>query len=109
MAVSCESGEIALSIAPKGVAVGDTLADGASGTVKRLGDLVEGTLIYNIEARPGDGGKFVRSSGAFARVVSKNNGIVRVKLPSKVEKSFLKTVVQRLVLLQVAVVLRNRL
>jgi len=89
MAVSCESGEIALQIAPKGVAIGDNLSDGVSGSVKRLGDLAEGTLVYNIEARPGDGGKFVRSSGAFARVVSKDGNIVRVKLPSRVEKTFL--------------------
>ena len=36
-----------------------------------LGDIPEGTPVYNIEAKPGDGGKFVRSSGGNARVVSK--------------------------------------
>jgi len=45
-------------------------------------------LIYNIESNPGDGGKLVRSSGTFARVVSQLKNKVVVQLPSKKTKEF---------------------
>ncbi len=92
MAVENEQGEFALTIAPLGVKVGDALGQTkdvfAPGSVATLADLPEGTLIYNVEAKPGDGGKFVRSSGAFARVLSKTDKHVRVELPSKKKKLF---------------------
>lgn len=99
MAVSYDNGEYGLSFAPAGIKVGDKInvcknAEGetaqvSSGNVLPLKDIPEGTSIFNIEARPGDGGKFVRSSGAFAKVVAKVGGKVRIKLPSKREKEFL--------------------
>ena len=46
------------------------------------------TLIHNIELNPYDGGKLVRASGSFARVISKTEEAVRVELPSKKEKLF---------------------
>lgn len=82
-----------LSIAPTGIKVGDNLEVGGNnlkeGNILELANVPEGTLIYNIEARPGDGGKFVRSSGMFAKVLSKTPSGIKVKLPSKKEKLFL--------------------
>ena len=81
-------------IASEKMAVGSGVFVNSSidnGCVLRLGDVPEGTLIYNIEKMPGDGGKFVRSSGTFARVVGKDKGKVIVKMPSKKNKIFLET------------------
>ncbi|MBT3298580.1 50S ribosomal protein L2 [archaeon] len=97
MAISYDCGEYGLSFAAHGIKVGDKInickdsenAKVVAGNVLQLKDIPEGTSIYNIEARPGDGGKFVRSSGAFAKVVAKVGGKVRIKLPSKKEKEFL--------------------
>ncbi len=93
MEVSYLTGEKGISIAPEGIKVGDDITLGADAGIKQgnvlpLGNIPEGTLIYNIELRPGDGGKLVRASGSFARVVSKTEEEVRVKLPSRKEKLF---------------------
>ena len=64
--VRFQDGESNLMIAPEGVKVGDEVVTGASAPVQvgntlPLKSLPEGTLVHNIESRPGDGGKFVRS------------------------------------------------
>ncbi len=94
MEVSYLSGEKAITFAPEGIRVGDNISIGNTeeltiGNVLPLDVIPEGTLIHNIELRPGDGGKLVRASGSFAKVVAKTEKEVRVKLPSKKEKSFL--------------------
>ena len=86
--------EYNLNIAPEGVRVGQELNYGESeeinsGDTLPLSKIPEGTAIFNIESKPGDGGKFVRTSGAVARIVSKNKDKVIVKLPSKKQKEFL--------------------
>ncbi len=93
MEVKYDNDETCLMIAPEGVKVGDRIDSGAKAEIKLantlpLKDIPEGTLVYNIESSPGDGGKFVRSSGVFARVVSKIGDRVVVELPSKKQKSF---------------------
>jgi len=82
-----------LEIAPHGVKVGDYMHEGnlakpQDGNVAPLGKIPEGTLIFNVESLPGDGGRFVRSSGSFARVLSRTEREVTVLLPSKKEHSF---------------------
>jgi large subunit ribosomal protein L2 len=95
MKVRFDTGETNLSLAVHGCKVGDSVRLGGqevtSANILRLGDVPEGTLIHNIELKPGDGGKMVRSSGAFAKVVAKTDKAVRVVLPSKKEKLFLPT------------------
>jgi large subunit ribosomal protein L2 len=60
-----------------------------AGNILPLKYIPEGTLIYNIESNPGDGGKFVRASGAFAKIITKmENGVV-VELPSSKRRTFL--------------------
>ena len=83
---------IDLVIAPLGTKKGDQIQMGPkseikSGNVLHLKDIPEGTSVYNIESQPGDGGKFVRASGTFAKVVAKNASKITIKLPSKKEKS----------------------
>jgi len=53
------------------------------GNVLPLGKIPEGTMVCNIELSPGDGGKMVRSSGAYATVVTHTPDGTIVKLPSK--------------------------
>lgn len=87
-----ENGETSYIIAPEGIAVDQEIAVGSdkpsAGSCLALKDIPEGTLIYNIESQPGDGGKFVRSSGLSARVVARYSNRVVVLLPSKHEKIF---------------------
>jgi len=82
-----------LMIAPEGIKVGDVVESGEktapeNGNMLLLKDVPEGTLVYNIEGQPGDGGKFVRASGAFARITAKMNDKVVIQLPSKKQKEF---------------------
>lgn len=72
-------------IAPDGLAIGQVVAIGTPrierGNTLALGQIPEGTLVYNIEALPGDGGKFVRAAGTTAVIVSQGEKSV-VQLPS---------------------------
>jgi large subunit ribosomal protein L2 len=77
-------------VASEGMKVGQWVAIGGEakqekGNALQLGNISEGTLIYNIELTPGDGGKIVRASGGAAAIVShdREKGITLVKLPSK--------------------------
>ena len=53
-----------------------------------LAEIPEGTPIYNIENRPGDGGRFVRSSGTYASLITHDATQAVVELPSGELKSF---------------------
>jgi len=80
-------------IAPEGLKVGETITIGKNakketGNSLELKDVPEGTFVYNIEGSPGDGGKFVRSSGTFAKIVSKTPKQINILLPSKKQKAF---------------------
>jgi large subunit ribosomal protein L2 len=77
-------------IAPEGINLGQTLEFGADakvnpGNVLPLEKINPGTEVYNIEAKPGDGGKIVRASGTSAYVVAhdKLTGLTQLKMPSK--------------------------
>jgi len=81
-----------LMIAPAGIRVGDTIEydtkDIKIGNSLSLKDIPEGTYIYNIEKQIGDGGKFVRAGGNFARVSQKTAKGITIILPSKKTKIF---------------------
>lgn len=62
-------------IAPDGLNVGQQVMFGskgevAAGNTKAVGLLPEGTVVFNIESQPGDGGKFARTAGTAATIVS---------------------------------------
>lgn len=59
-----------------------------NGDITSLGDLKNGTDVFNIEHNHGDGGKFVRSGGNFATIMAKEGEVVKVMMPSKVIKKF---------------------
>lgn len=91
--IKYENGEEILMVAPEGVRVGESVQAGIKAVVKAgnivpLKNIPEGTLIYNIENSPGDGGKFVRTSGTFAKIINKVRDGVVIKLPSNKQKTF---------------------
>ncbi len=91
--VEYDDGEKCYIAAPEGISVGDMIAFGKGAGIKTgntlpLSNIPEGSLIYNIEGREGDGGKYIRASGTFGKVVSKTGDKVVVLMPSKVEKIF---------------------
>jgi len=57
-------------------------ASNVIGNIAPLGSIPEGTLVCNVELRPGDGGKLARSSGAYAMVIAHTHEGTMVKLPS---------------------------
>jgi large subunit ribosomal protein L2 len=88
VAVKLETGETYYSVVPEGVYEGQPTQIGSEaavdiGNVLPLGRIPEGTMVCNIELSPGDGGKMVRSSGAYATVVAHTPDGTILKLPSK--------------------------
>lgn len=81
-----------LLVAPEGVAIGEKYSidngEVRVGNILSLKNIPEGTSVFSIEARPGDGGKFVRGSGGAAKVVAKTEKGVTLLLPSKKQKEF---------------------
>jgi large subunit ribosomal protein L2 len=74
-------------LAPQGLAIGQTVvssqaADVKVGTSLPLGSIPIGTVIHNLEIKPGSGAQVIRSAGAGAVVLSKDGRNVQVKLPS---------------------------
>jgi large subunit ribosomal protein L2 len=73
-------------IAAEGTHVGQQLAftttELKAGNLAYLHQIPEGTPIYNIEAQPGDGGKFVRAAGTAAYVTAREPTRVTIRLPS---------------------------
>ena len=91
--VEHEDGLYYFTIAGEGCSVGDSVEIGPDAEVKvgntlRLADMPEGTPVFNIESQPSDGGKFCRSSGTTARIISKSEKTVTIQLPSKKQRSF---------------------
>jgi large subunit ribosomal protein L2 len=82
-----------LIIAPEGIMVNQEItvgedADVSIGNTLPLNLIPEGVPIYNIESQPGDGGRFVRSSGAGAKIITKSERKIVIELPSKKKKDF---------------------
>jgi large subunit ribosomal protein L2 len=80
-------GEERLILAPEGIKVGDRIMASVSAPVKPgntlpLAEIPEGTVIHNIESKPGRGGQFARASGTYATLIAHDVGRATVQLPS---------------------------
>ena len=80
-------GEKRYIIAPVGLKVGDAVASGADADIKPgnalpIINIPVGTLIHNIEFMPGRGGQMVRSAGAGAQLMAKEDKYALLRLPS---------------------------
>ncbi|MBQ6702088.1 MAG: 50S ribosomal protein L2 [Clostridia bacterium] len=82
-----EAGDKKYMVAPAGLTAGDTVTTGADADIKAgntlpIENIPVGTFIYNIELYPGKGGQLVRSAGAAAQLMAKENGMAQIRLPS---------------------------
>jgi large subunit ribosomal protein L2 len=85
--VKYQDGELSYILAPQRLKAGDTVVAGERADIKPgnampLGAIPVGTVIHNIELKPGAGGKIARSAGTFAQLVGKDAGYAQVKLMS---------------------------
>jgi len=91
--VKLETGEKVYMLVTEGLGIGESVLWGSAGEIKNgntltLQNIPNGTYICNIEARPNDGGKFVRASGVQAVVVDKSEDRVGIRMPSGKTKWF---------------------
>lgn len=80
-------GEKRYILAPLGLKVGDVILSGESpeirvGNAMPLAKIPLGTLIHNIELKPGKGGQIARGAGTYAQLVAKEGSYAQIKLPS---------------------------
>jgi large subunit ribosomal protein L2 len=80
-------GEKAYILAPKGLTVGDHVQSGQGSDVKPgnampMRFMPVGTVVHNVELRPGGGGKMARSAGMAVQLVAKDGQFATVRLPS---------------------------
>ena len=80
-------GEKRYILAPLDLKVGDTVMAGANADIKPgnalpVANIPVGTLIHNIEIKPGKGGQLVRSAGAYAQLMGKEGAYAQVRMPS---------------------------
>ncbi len=80
-------GEKRYILAPLKLKVGETVMSGPDVDIKPgnalpLANIPVGTMIHNIELKPGAGGKMVRSAGTAAQLMAKEGGFAHIKLPS---------------------------
>ncbi|MDE5970029.1 MAG: 50S ribosomal protein L2 [Muribaculaceae bacterium] len=80
-------GAKAYIIAPNGLTVGSTVVSGENvapevGNALPLSNIPVGTLVHNIELRPGQGAFMARSAGTFAQLISREGTYAIIKLPS---------------------------
>jgi large subunit ribosomal protein L2 len=80
-------GEKRYILAPVGLEVGAIIVSGPDADIKvgnalPLANIPLGTVIHNIELRPGEGGKLVRSAGSSAQLMAKEGAYAQVRMPS---------------------------
>lgn len=80
-------GEKRYILAPLDLKVGDTIVSGQSvdirvGNTVQIANIPVGTMIHNIEVKPGKGGQLVRSAGAAAQLLAKEGDYASLRMPS---------------------------
>ena len=85
--IQYEDGEKAYIVAPLDLKVGTTIISSASADIKPgnclpIENIPVGTIIHNVEMYPGKGAQLVRTAGAFAQLMAKENGMAQIRMPS---------------------------
>jgi large subunit ribosomal protein L2 len=85
--IKYQDGELSYILAPQRLKAGDTVvaaerADVKPGNAMPLSAIPVGTIIHNLEMKPGAGGKVARAAGSYAQLVGKDQGYAQVKLMS---------------------------
>ena len=91
-----EDDEQAYILAPQRLAVGDSVissraADVKPGNAMPLEAMPVGTIVHNVEMKPGKGGQIARSAGAYAQIVGRDQGYVILRLNSGEQRRILGT------------------
>ncbi len=78
---------VAYILAPQRLAPGDQVIAGKKVDVKpgnamEIGQMPVGTIVHNVELKPGEGGQLARSAGTFIQVVGRDRGMVIIRLNS---------------------------
>ena len=94
--INYKDGTKAYIIAPKGLKVGDVLESGEKVDVKvgnamPIANIPVGTVIHNIELRPGKGGQLARSAGGSAQILGREDKYVLIRLASGETRKILGT------------------
>lgn len=89
-------GEKRYILAPNGLKVGDTVVSGPEADIKignalPLANIPVGSIVHNIELKPKKGGQIVRSAGASAQLMAKEDKYASLRLPSGEVRKFLMT------------------
>ena len=89
-------GEKRYIVAPHGLKVGNEIISGKGvspeiGNTMYLSEIPFGTIIHNIELRPGQGAKMARSAGSYAQLMSRDGKFAVIKLPSGETRMILQT------------------
>jgi large subunit ribosomal protein L2 len=89
-------GEKTYIIAPEGITVGQTVISGENvapevGNTLPLSKIPLGTIIHNIELKPGRGGSMARSAGTYVQLLAREGKYATVKLPSGETRKVLVT------------------
>lgn len=94
--VEYTDGEKRYIIAPTGIKVGQVLMSGSGspielGNALPLSEIPLGSIIHNVELRPGQGGALVRSAGAYAQLAARDGKYAVIKMPSGETRQILST------------------
>src|SRR3954464_6587920 len=85
--IKYKDGELAYILAPQRLAQGDIVVSGDKVDVKPgnampLGAMPVGTIVHNIELKPGKGGQIARSAGTYAQYLGRDQGYATLRLHS---------------------------
>ncbi|MEM7226588.1 MAG: 50S ribosomal protein L2 [Pseudomonadota bacterium] len=85
--IEYEDGEQSYILAPQRVAVGDTVISGERvdikpGNAMPLASIPVGTIVHNVEMKPGKGGQIARSAGNYVQLVGRDAGYALMRLSS---------------------------
>ena len=85
--ITYEDGEQSYILAPQRLAVGDKVMSGDGADIKpgnalQLSSIPVGTLVHNVELKPGKGGQLARSAGTYIQLVGRDRGYAILRLTS---------------------------
>jgi len=85
--IKYEDGELSYILAPQRLAAGDTVISGnrvdvKPGNAMPLSNIPVGTIVHNVEMKPGKGGQIARSAGAYVQLVGRDQGYALLRLSS---------------------------
>ncbi|HEX2888162.1 50S ribosomal protein L2 [Vineibacter terrae] len=85
--VKYQDGELAYILAPQRLKAGDQVVSGGRvdikpGNAMPLANMPVGTIVHNVEMKPGKGGQIARSAGTYCQLVGKDAGYAQLKLSS---------------------------